>query len=180
MSCAPHWREAQRSNCTLERPPFGTRRESDLRDIGDLGKKVWSFDGVNVLGSPIRTQQFIQFSIFWRLEEERKLWKAIALVTVLQCAWQLLLQCAGPGSYHVLRTAPPSQSARYPAGHDESMFQTMTALLGSHQAAENRLPQLSAARTGPGAYWASWVDVLPMLHDRLPIATVDMLAQLKG
>ena len=28
----------------------------------------------------------------------------------LQCAWQLLVQCAGPRCHHFLRTVPPSQS----------------------------------------------------------------------
>ena len=44
------------------------------------------------------------------------------------CAWQLLLQCAGPRCNN---TAPPSQSAAYAAGHDVGMQQTMVALLGS-------------------------------------------------
>ena len=86
---------------------------------------------MKVLGSPIGTQAFIQSFTDRRLEEERRVWNAIPSVPDLQCAWQLLLQCAGPRCHHVLRTVPPSQSARYAAGHDEGMFQTMTALLGA-------------------------------------------------
>ena len=165
-------------------------------DIDGLGEEVWSPDGVKVLGSPIGTQAFIQSFTDRRLEEERRLWNAIPSVPDLQCAWQLLLQCAGPRCHHVLRTVPPSQSARYAAGHDEGMFQTMTALLGALPGSQEQIATArdittlpmrlgglglrSAARTGPGAYWASWADALPMLHDRLPAATEEMLAQLRG
>ena len=66
------------------------------------------------------------------------MWNAIPSVPDLQCAWQLLLQCAGPRCHHVLRTVPPSQ-----AGHDEGMFQTMTTLLGALPGTEE---QISTAR----------------------------------
>ena len=39
MSWAPHWKKAQGSNCTLERPALGTRRESDFRTSTILVKK---------------------------------------------------------------------------------------------------------------------------------------------
>ena len=100
------------------------------QDIDDLDKEVWSPEGVQVLGSPIGSEAFIQAFRDRRFEEERRLWKAIPSVLDLQCAW-LLLQYAGPRCHHVLRTVPPSQSARYAAGHDEGMYQTMTALLGA-------------------------------------------------
>ena len=48
-----------------------------------------------------------------RLEEERILWDAILSVPDTQCAWQILLQCAGPRCHHWLRTVPPSCSATY-------------------------------------------------------------------
>ena len=106
---------------------------------------------------------------------------------------RICLQCAGPRCHHVLRTVPPSQSARYAAGHDEGMFQTMTAWLGALPGSQEQIATAryittlpmrlgglglrSAARTGPGA---SWADALPMLHDRLRTATEEMLAQLRG
>ena len=64
-------------------------------DIDDLGEEVWSPDGVKVLGSPIGTEAFIQSFTDRRLEEERRLWNEIPSVPDLQCAWQLLVQCAG-------------------------------------------------------------------------------------
>ena len=110
------------------------------QDIDDLGEEVWSPEGVQVLGSPIGSEAFIQAFTDRRLEEERRLWNAIPSVPDLQCAWQLLLQCAGPRCHHVLRIVPPSQ---YAAGHDEGMFQTMTALLGALPGTEE---QISTAR----------------------------------
>ena len=104
--------------------------------------------------------------------------------------------CCCPRCHHVLRTVPPSQSARYAAGHDEGMFQTMTALLGALPGTEEQitiardittLPMRlgglglrSAGRTAPGAYWASWADALRMLRDRLPAATEEILAHSSG
>ena len=50
---------------------------------------------MKLLGSPIGTEAFIQSFTDMRLEEERRLWNAIPSVLDFQCAWQLLLQCAG-------------------------------------------------------------------------------------
>ena len=47
------------------------------------------------------------------ISKEQHLWRAIAWVPDLQCAWQILLQCAGPRCHHCLRTLPPSQSDWY-------------------------------------------------------------------
>ena len=166
------------------------------QDIDDLGEEVWSPEGVQVLGSPIGSEAFIQAFTDRRLEEERRLWNVIPSVPDLQCPWQLLLQCAGPRCHHVLRTVPPSQSARFAAGHDEGMFQTMTALLGALPGTEEQISTArdittlpmrlgglglrSAGRIAPGAYWASWADALPVLRDRLPAATEEILAHLIG
>ena len=92
---------------TLERPAFGTGAGSDPRTSTIWVKKF----GVKVLGFPIGSEAFIQAFTDKRLKEERRLWNAIPSVPDLQCAWQLLLQCAGPRCHHVLRTVPPSQSA---------------------------------------------------------------------
>ena len=95
--------------------------------------------------------------------------------------------CAGPHCHHVLRTVPPRQCAGYACGHDFGMQRTMEALLvrfpGSSAQVEmaqhiTTLPMRmgglglrSAMRTAPGAYWASWVDALHMLQQRLPQLT---------
>ena len=53
-----------------------------------------------------------------RVEVESKLWERIGWVPDVQCAWQILLQCAGPRCHHWMRTVPPQQSALYAASHD--------------------------------------------------------------
>ena len=47
----------------------------------------------------------------------------------LQCAWQIMVQCAGPRC-HFVRTVPPSESGAYAEGHDTGMMETMRFLLG--------------------------------------------------
>ena len=72
----------------------------------------------------------------------------------------------------------------------------MTALLGALPGTEEQISTArdittlpmrlgglglrSAGRIAPGAYWASWADALPMLRDRLPAATEEILAHLSG
>ena len=147
---------------------------------------------MTVLGSPIGTEELIQSFTDRRLEEERRLWNATLSVLVLQCAWQLLLQCAGPRCHHVLWTVPSSQSARSrtrrrdvpdhagAVGRPSRLPRTDCDSTGHHHLTV-RLGGLglrSAARTGRGAYWGA--DAVPMLHDRLLTATEEILAQLRG
>ena len=77
--------------------------------------------GVKILGTPVGHAEFVQAAMNARLEEEDKLWRALSWVPDLQCAWQLLVQCAGPRCHHLLRTMLPSQVVGYAAGHDEGM-----------------------------------------------------------
>ena len=79
----------------------------------DMGPDVWNAAGIKTLGTPVGTADF---------EHEDKSWKAIKWIPDLQCAWQVLVQCAGPGCHHFLRTMPPSRSAEYAAGHDVGML----------------------------------------------------------
>ena len=53
----------------------------------------------------------------------------LSWVPDLQCAWQILLQCASPRCHHLLRIVPPSQAEQYADGHDQGMMTTMEALL---------------------------------------------------
>ena len=102
----------------------------------------------------------------------------------LQCAWQILLQSAGPRANHTLRTLPPKLSADYAQGHDEGMWNTATTLLGEVPGTAEavreaecvaKLPMRmgglglrSAVRCVDAAYWASWADALHMIHERTP------------
>ena len=158
-------------------------------DIDDLGEEVWSPEG---LQSEQRRSSNLSQTVHSRKNEESGTRSRQCPISDAHGSC-----CCGARAHDVttlLRTVPPSQPARYAAGHDEGMFQTMMALLGAlpgnqEQIATARgnttLPMRpgglglrSAARTGPGAFGASWAQALPMLHDRLPTATEETLAQL--
>ena len=136
-------------------------------DMEDLGPDVWNPQGVKILGSPVGCEEFVSSFIERRLADEQKLWDAIPSVLDLQCAWQVLLQCAGPRCHHLLRTVPPSLSEVYAQGHDNSQIEMARHIplrMGG-------LGLRSAQRLAPAAYWASWADALPMLQQRLPNLT---------
>ena len=139
----------------------------------------WSGSGIKVLGTPVGDDESEE-----RISKEQHLWRAIAWVPDLQCAWQIILQCAGPRCHHYLRTLPPSQSEWYARHHDEGMMLAMEQLLGGLpgdevQQAEAKviatmpmrlggLGLRSADRMAHAAYWASWADALHMIAGRLP------------
>ena len=157
------------------------------RDVDDLGPDVWCKDGVKILGTLVGSDSYVEVATDERINEEARLWAALAWVPDLQCAWQILLQCAGPRCHHFLHTVLPHQSAKYADNHDKGMMEAMQTVLGSIPGSEvckeegrqlatlpMRLGGLglrSASRTAPAAYWASWADALPMLSARLPELT---------
>ena len=100
-----------------------------------LGPDVWCPCGIKILGTPVGSPEFVARSAQERLDE---LWNAIRWVPDLQCAWQILVQCAGPRCHHFLRTMPPSQSVEYAQGHDDGMMSTMHALLGGLTGSEEQ------------------------------------------
>ena len=137
-----------------------------------------------MLGTPLGSAEFVAEHVRARILEEQRLWDAILNVPDLQCAWLLLLFCAGPRCNHLLRTLPPSQSATYAAAHDEGMATTAWNLLGLGAGTSEAMTVAqdllglplrcggvglrSASRTAPAAYWASWADALPMISARTP------------
>ena len=156
-------------------------------------------DGIKVLGTHLASTKFVSSIMEERVREERRLWEAIPKVPDLQCAWQILLQSAGPRANHSLRTMPKNASKKYAREHDEGIWSTAKALLnevpGSEQeltdAAQvaslpmrmGRLGLRSAQRCAHAAYWASWADALPMIKQRTPAvanAVVEGLQQEAG
>ena len=101
------------------------------RDIDDSGPDVWCKDGVKILGTPVGLDGHVEEATDERINEEARLWAALPWVPDLQCAWQILLQCAGPRCHHFLRTVPPHQSAKYADNHDKGMMEAMQTVLGS-------------------------------------------------
>ena len=63
-------------------------------NVVDLGAEVWNPEGIKILGTPVGSRQFVHEKVMERVEEECRLWEAIPHVPDLQCAWQILLQCA--------------------------------------------------------------------------------------
>ena len=73
--------------------------------------------------------------------------------------------CASPRANHALRTVPPSEVASYAQLHDDAVWETLVALLGSLPPDEadgaRSLAGLPAALGGLG-------DALPVLRARMP------------
>ena len=140
------------------------------------------------------TMEFVRRLSEERISKEQHSWRAIAWVPDLQCAWQILLQCAGPRCHHYLRTLPPSQSDWYARHHDEGMMLAMEQLLGGlpgdevQQAEAKMIATMpmrlgglglrSADRMAHAAYWASWADALHMIAGRLPEAANSVVDEL--
>ena len=85
---------------------------------------------VKVLGTPVGSDAFVEAFVDKRVKDEKKLWDALQFVPDLQCAWQLVLQCAGPRCHHLLRTLPPTQAQRYAQSHDDGVRGAAAKLLG--------------------------------------------------
>ena len=64
-----------------------------------------------------------------RLADERLLWETIPAVPDLQCAWQILVQCANPRGNHTIRTLPPGMAVEYARVHDEGIWNTAIRVL---------------------------------------------------
>ena len=126
MHSQKFFRGRLRYSCTRGKHVCGALREVNLED---LGPDVWIPPGIKILCTPVGSQEFIQEVCEERLQRERELWEAVPWVPDLQCAWQVLLQCAGPRCHHLLRTLAPESSQDYAVRHDDGMFETMETLL---------------------------------------------------
>ena len=91
-------------------------------NLEDLGRDVWSPEGIKVLGTPVGNADYVRGLLSERLKEERKLWESIPFVCDPQCAWQLVIQCAMSMATHVLRTVPPSLVGDYAQVHDDGVW----------------------------------------------------------
>ena len=108
-------------------------------------------------------------------------------------AWLLLRHCACPRANYLLRALPPALTAAYASTHDETVGCCLATLLGL---ADGPLPAMPARAArlplrfgGPGlrgavadrhaAYWASWIDTLPVIHTRAPGIAARLLALLR-
>ena len=99
-------------------------------DVHQMGPETWQPEGIKVLGTPIGSTQYTHARMQERIADEQRLWNAIPRVPDLQCAWQLLLQSAGPRANHTIRTLPPESSHECVLEYDAGMWRTALALLG--------------------------------------------------
>ena len=147
-------------------------------NMDDLGEGVWSLKGIRFLVFPSGQKRSCKFTKR-RLESEQRLWNAIPSITDLQCAWQLLLQCAGPRCNHLceLFLLPNQRHVRQgttAANHGGFIAGDHGQSTMAHKSWPMRLRRLglrSARRLAPAAYWASRSDAMPMLQERVPEAT---------
>ena len=179
-----------------KKPECGTKVVSHLptstRRVPKRGSKKASRSWAPKIGSTQYTRARMQE----RIADEQRLWNAIPRVRDLQCAWQLLLQNAGPRANHTIQTFPPESSHQYALEHDAGMWRTALALLGEipGTASEVRdaeqmatlsmrmggLGLRSTGRCATAACWASWADALPMINQRNSSVADMVVARLSG
>ena len=105
--------------------------------VEQLGEEAWVGEGPTerqgmvVLGTPVGHPDFVQHWLQLKQEEHRTLVDRIPSVQDPQCAWLLLLLCAGPRAVHVLRNLPPSQSQHFARAHDAAMLECLARILGT-------------------------------------------------
>ena len=98
-----------------------------LEDIASLGEHMWTasqppeLNGVQVLGIPVGTAEYVRSKGQERLTEESCLLDVLPNLPDTQCAWVILVMCAVPRANHLLRTTPPSQEEAYAAAHDKAL-----------------------------------------------------------
>ena len=154
------------------------------------GPSVWrgnlqpELRGVEVLGAPLGTEEYVAVKASERLAEEAKLLDKIPSMRNLLSAWLMLMYCAAPRANHILRTTPPSLAYHYADAHDDAVRRCLAALLQvpepllANNDETRRVLELptrlgglglrSSRRVSPCAYWASWSDSLHVLAERIP------------
>ena len=148
--------------------------------------------GIKVLGTPVGHPDYVAAQLEKIMEKQHTFLQRIPSIPDLQSAWLLLLHCASPRANYLLRVLPPDGVLRYAQVHDERLWQCFCRLLSIAPdqcdriaASSSTLPMSlgglglrSAARTSAPAYWASWADTLPMIHQRHPVVVEDMVSWL--
>ena len=168
---------------------------------GEADNAVWVGDwtlppthqGLTVLGTPFGSDAYVQQRLALKREEHDRLLQRIPSVPDLQAAWLLLHYCAVPRANYLLRSLPPAATAAYASSHDAAVSSCFSVLLGLADAPlppqPARAARLALRFGGLGlraadadrhaAYWASWMDTLPVIQARVPSAAERLLAALR-
>ena len=86
-----------------------------------------------VFGTPDGHPDFVEQWLGRKLDEQQELLDRIPAVQDTQCAWLLLLLCAGPRAAHILRNLPPTQSQQYARAHDAAMLRCLSRAIGGER-----------------------------------------------
>ena len=131
-----------------------------------------------VLGVPVGHSVFVQK---WFADKEGSHLQLLARIPAeqdTQCAWLLLLMCAGPRANHILRNLPPSEASKFGQHHDNHLRACLADIIAMAVPdgvttevvqlpfREGGLGLRSAVRLAPAAYWASWADCLSQVRAR--------------
>ena len=145
-----------------------------------------------VLGVPVGHSAFVQKWLADKEESHQEFLTRIPAVQVAQCAWLLLLMCAGPRANHILRNLPPSEVSQFAQNHDTSLRACLAEILAVPVPVgvvaevaqlpfrERGLGLRSAMRLAPAPYWTSWADCLSQVHARAPPESTQLLQELEG
>ena len=139
------------------------------------------------------SDKFVQAHGRQRMDEEMGFLHKIPEIEDVQCAWILLSYSAVPRANHIVRVLPPALSHDYAALHDQAIWECFCKLLGTENLMADQLARQvatlparcgglglrDAGRTADGAYWASWVDALPVLTKKLPGVAAAIVASLE-
>ena len=168
-------------------------------ELADVSADAWTADlpdhenGLVILGVPLGKPEYIAAHAEKRMMAENKLLKEIPLLADGQKAWDLLAYSAVPRADHCIRTLPPSQSQGYARIHDDGLWGAFLGLLGADEhggdapariiatlpARLGGLGLRSAQRAAKAAYWASWVDALPVLASKTPWLVAKILGDFR-
>ena len=74
--------------------------------------------GITILGVPVGTPEFVLRQLEVKAEEHQALLQRIPDMKDLQCAWLVLLYCAGARANFYIRTVSPSLSHAFATQHD--------------------------------------------------------------
>ena len=164
-------------------------------DLEELGEEVWSPSGIKILGTPLGSPEFVR-SVVEKAGRREQIVASKSLGFPISSVGGKHFCNAGPQCHHILRTLPPSESAECAQRHDDGMWQAMQALMGGLTGTEEQkltarqlttLPMRMgglglrcARRMAPAAYWSSWADALPMVHERLPQVAQKVVDGLEG
>ena len=167
-------------------------------DLHTIGAEAWRGEGPEeeqglvVLGVPVGHSAFVQKWLADKEESHQQFLTRIPAVQDAQCAWLLLLMCAGPRANHILRNLPPSEVSQFAQNHDTSLRACLAEILAvpvptgvvaevAHLPfREGGLGLRSAMRLSPAAYWASWANCLSQVHARAPQVCTQFLQELEG